>query len=219
MQWLGGAARAVGILLLAALVVFGSAHAANTIVTAIVCSPATGSVITITSPVTDSTVNDPVVVLAGHITQAQSVDISVDGVVRTSLALTTLDQDFSTRLILTQGTHDISLATHDVCHVSDGSASTVVTYVPGAVPSQGSHVPTQVPVQPPAPVTGKPVTEPISGPGLIKQAPGIGTIPRTVVDAAQPARSAFNTTPLVVAVPFVVGAGAFGWIHIRRIMH
>lgn len=217
MHWFAGAGRVLVALVVAAGLTFGTAHAASTLVTAVVCASANGSVISLTSPHTDSTINSGTVTISGNVKQAQSVSIAVDGATVSTVPLDTLNQDFSTNITLTQGTHDITLSAPDVCHIKNGTASAVITYLQGAVPTQGGSVPTVVPAQPLNPVAAGATTKIFGDPSKIDGLSGPNGLPSKVIDAAKPTVPV-SATPFVIAAPFVVGAGAFGWIHLRRLL-
>lgn len=220
MRWLAASARALIVLLLASVLVFGSARAANTVVTAIVCAPSTGSVITLYQPLSDSTVNKPDVVVAGKVTQAMLVDISVDGIHQKTVNFSALNQEFSVMVTLIEGTHEIKLTSPDICKAKDGFASTIITYNPGATPSQGALVPTSTTG---GMFTGDSVVNetsdvaPLQTLGLDTPEPA-NELLNGVIDNAQPVKP-INATPAIVSIPFVVGAGAFGWIHLRHWRH
>lgn len=221
MRWLAASAETLVVIFCAAILVFGSAHAANTIVTAIVCSPSTGSVVTLHRPVSDSVVNNPQVTVSGEVTQAGTVDINVDGIYRSSLSMNSLNQAFQAVVEVPEGTHEIQVISHDICEVQDGSASAVITYHPEATPSLGPSVPTTT-----EPSSGQPTVTTIESPDPSVDAPGLRSVTGElsfgeelltgVIDGAQPLKPV-NTASAIVALPFVVGAGAFGWVHIRRI--
>lgn len=222
MRWLAASAKAFLVLLVAGVLVFGSARAANTIVTAMVCAPGTGSQITLVQPVTDSTVNSANIAVSGRAVQATNLAVSVDGVLRQSIDLASLDTNFNTTVTVSEGTHEIKVEAADICNVNNDIAMAIVTYIKAAVPSQGTTVPTAT--QPSAhadqavvsvdsvfnsDLSHDPLKEPVSyGDNLV----------HGVIDESQPAEPV-NSTPVIIAIPFVVGAGAFGWVHFRRFGH
>lgn len=228
MRWLAASVKTFLVLLSAGVLVFGSAHAASTIVTAMVCSSTGGSVITLYQPISDSTVNVADVNVNGKVTRATTLSIAVDGVLRQSINLSSLDATFDTTVTLAEGTHDIKLTATDICNVSDGTVSAIVTYNKAAVPSVGVNVPTTTgSTAGPASVANQTAFDATAtkgaAPNQLQPAPtndvnyGNGLV-RGVVDDSQPAKP-ISSTPVIVAVPFIVGAGAFGWIHFRRFGH
>lgn len=217
MRLLAASAKTLFILLCAGVLVFGTANAANTIVTAMICSPA-GSTITLLHPVTDSTFNNPSITVNATVTQASAVSVSVDGIHRTTISLDATKQTISTPILVTEGTHDITLTSQDVCNIQNGSVTAVITYYPNAIPSVGPRIPT---------VTARPTAGTVTGEAVISYDEPQIVLPdervsyednliHGVVDESQPMKNV-NATPGIIAIPFVVGAGAFGWIHLRRL--
>jgi len=220
MRLLAASAKSLLILVCAGVLVFGTANAANTIVTAIVCSTA-GSTITLSQPVSDSVVNNPNITLSGTVTQATAVAVYVDGIHRSTTNLDAIGQPFSTSVAVSAGTHEIRVTSQDICNNQDGIAIAVITYQPGAVPTQGPSVPT-VTLPPTAQAPGKATGAPVDGSiepivPITSAEMGYGDeLYYGVIDESQPLKQT-NPAPGIIAIPFVVGAGAFGWIHLRRL--
>lgn len=216
MRWLAASAKAFAILLCAAVLVFGSARATNTILTAIVCAPSGGSVITLYQPVSDSVVNSPDIAVSGKVTQSAAVDISIDSVHRMAVSLDAANGTFGVVVPVSEGTHEIKVVSKDICNVQDGVVTSVITYRPDAVPSQGPKVPTVTTIQPAGVVKGAAVG--YEGQELsvlpTMQEEKSNELVHDIIDESQPIKSV-DMTPGIVAIPFVVGAGAFGWIHIH----
>ncbi|RWZ78129.1 MAG: hypothetical protein EOT04_02785 [Candidatus Chaera renei] len=106
-----------------------------------------GSVITVTSPPSDSVVGDSSVIVSGNVKQASQIDVTVDGAYDHSQTLPAGSQTFTTEVKLAAGTHTIKLVAIDVCQKNNGSASIVVTYQPGVTPpvAPGGPTPTSLP--------------------------------------------------------------------------
>lgn len=223
MRWLAASARTLMILLCAGVLVFGSAHATGTIIAALVCAPSGGSVITLNQPLSDSVVNMPDITVSGKVTQSGAVDISVDGIHRVTANVDSATGNFAAVVPVSQGTHEIRVTSQDICNAQNGLAGVVITYNPNATPSQGPRTPTVIV---PARNTGDAA---VRGDAVSIDSDQLQVWPENdmsykdelvhgVIDESQPV-APVNATAGVIALPFVVGAGAFGWVHFRRLGH
>jgi len=119
-------------------------QAQGTTIGATVCQA--DSVVSLTQPVSDSTVTDPTVPLAGSVTQANQIEVYVDDVFDSIIPLTMGQTNFTGSVRITQGTHTIKVVAINICPGANGSASSVVTYEPPPepTPSTGGETPTEV---------------------------------------------------------------------------
>lgn len=103
----------------------------------------TGPAISVVSPQSDSITDTRSVVLSGVTQRTSQLDISINNVYSQSLAIDS-SNTFSTELDLTEGTNTISLDAYYSCNQTSQTFSIVITYVPKAVPSNGSDSSTQI---------------------------------------------------------------------------
>jgi hypothetical protein len=133
------------VFLQAALVAGPVAKAVDTSVYAIICG--SGSTITMTQPVSDSTTSQSVVPLAGTVDQANQIEVYVDDVFDSVIPLTVGQTNFNSQVTVSPGTHTIKLVAIDACQsATNGEASAVITYTPPPVDSgPGDQVDTVIP--------------------------------------------------------------------------
>lgn len=122
----------------------GVAHAKDNDVNVAVCTGSEGSTITITQPISDSVINQPVTTFRGAVTNATQIEIEIDGVYASSVPIGSNQATYVTDITLTSGTHTIKLIANDVCQHSNDSASVVLTYEPETGISNGGITPTDV---------------------------------------------------------------------------
>jgi hypothetical protein len=117
--------------------------AQSTIVTRI-CNDVDGATITITSPVSDSLINESTVTVTGSVTQSNQLEVFVDDAFNGVVSLDSSVSSYSTLIQLPIGTHKITITAVDACQVKNASQSIVVTYQSAQAPSTGSEVPTGI---------------------------------------------------------------------------
>lgn len=110
---------------------------------AVVCG-SQGSDISISSPQTDSVVNNPTVDIEGSVSHATQIEISVDGQYSQTQPVASDQTSFQASVNITTGTHTIHLVANDVCQVRNGSSSVVITFDPNSNPGTGNETPTTV---------------------------------------------------------------------------
>lgn len=110
------------------LSIAAGARAQQTVVAATVCEPA--SSISLTQPVSDSTVTQSPVPLAGTVNQATQIEIYVDDIFDSVIPLGVAQTSFTGSVQLAQGTHTIKVVAVNVCPGPNGSDSSVITYTP-----------------------------------------------------------------------------------------
>lgn len=210
-------------LILAVASISSSVHASGTTIGAIVCNSSGGSTVTVASPASDSTVNQPTFLVSGSVTSTTQIEVRIDDVYNSTISIGLSQTQFLFSVTLTQGTHTISLLANDVCAVHDGTANLVVTYDPSIVPAPGSDVSTDT--TPTLTPDGSAFVGNISA-GLAKvpaKASGVivmphsssktsvvASLPQQVIDESKPTTPS-PIAPVVAAVPFVAGGGAAGF--------
>lgn len=101
--------------------------------------------VSITQPVSDSTVAQSAVTLQGNVTQANQIEVYVDGEFDSTIPLTIGQSSYSGSIQLPTGTHTIRVEAINSCSGQNGDATSVVTYTPPpAQGSTGQTTPTQV---------------------------------------------------------------------------
>jgi hypothetical protein len=120
------------------------AKAQTSIVGATVCQSA--SSISLAQPVSDSTVTQPSIPLAGTVDQANQIEVYIDGALDSIIPLTVGQTSFVGSVALSLGTHTIKVVAVNVCPGPNGQVSSVVTYEqpPNTSPSTGETTPTNV---------------------------------------------------------------------------
>ncbi len=98
-------------------------------------------VVTITSPVSDSIVNQPSVTLAGSTLKTSQIDIFVNNQYSSSIAIDS-SQSFSRVLSLHVGTNTIRLRAIYSCNNTTTDKTVVISYVPTSTPGAGSETST-----------------------------------------------------------------------------
>ncbi|MDB5187463.1 MAG: hypothetical protein JWM07_935 [Candidatus Saccharibacteria bacterium] len=132
--------------LLSAVVIAAMSHptsAESTVVTRI-CDEAQGASVTITSPASDSLVDDPTIALTGTVSQSNQLEVLVDDAFNGVVPLDSSASTYSTQVQLPVGTHKITVTATDACQVQNATQSIVVTYQPAQAPSTGVDVSTSV---------------------------------------------------------------------------
>lgn len=121
-----------------------TAHAEGTIVGATVCQAQ--SSISLTQPVSDSTVTTPGVAVGGTVSQSNQIEVYIDDVFDSIIPLTIGQTSFAGSVQIAQGTHTIKVVAINLCPGANGTASSVVTYEPppDTTPSTGGETPTNV---------------------------------------------------------------------------
>jgi hypothetical protein len=198
-------------------------HASAMTIGAIVCNSNSGAVVTVASPVSDSTVNQPTFLVSGSVTSATQIEVRIDDVYNSTISIGLSQTQFLFSVTLTQGTHTISLLANDVCAVHDGTANLVITFDPSIVPTPGSDVPTDTTPTltpdgsafvgniapglsvPPAKASGV-----IVMPHSTSKTSVVASLPQQVIDESKPTTPS-PIAPVVAAVPFVAGGGAAGF--------
>lgn len=110
------------------LSIASGAHAQQTTVAATVCEPS--SAISLTQPVSDSTVTQPAVPLAGTVSQAAQIEVYIDEIFDSVIPLGVAQTSYTGSIQIAQGTHTIKVVAVNICPGPNGSASSVVTYTP-----------------------------------------------------------------------------------------
>jgi hypothetical protein len=128
--------------LLGGLIVFpgDTVGAVGANVQATICGVDSHATATIETPVSDSIVVSPSVILSGTVTHATGIEIKVDDVYNSTVPLASTSTSYSSVVMLQPGTHTISLQANDICLARNGTATVVVTYQPSA---QGPDVTAQ----------------------------------------------------------------------------
>ncbi len=214
MRWLAASAKTcAAVAALSALLTVPALATSSTIAT-IVCPTGQSSTVSVTSPVSDSTINQPQVQLKGVATRGTQIEVRLDDVYSSTIPLGILQQSFSVPLTLTAGTHDIKLTINDVCGVQDGVTHIVLTYQPQAVPSNGQSVTTSTIA---SAINGAAINSDTTKRFGVSVLPAesaslrYGSVAGLVADSAKPT-TPVAPEPVIVAVPFVAGAGIFGWL-------
>lgn len=120
------------------------ARAQNSMIGATVCQGS--STVSLAQPVSDSTVAQATVPLAGAVAQANQIEVYVDDVFDSVIPLTMGQVSFAGSVQLSPGTHTIKVVAISICPGASGSASSVVTYElpPDTTPSTGEETSTNV---------------------------------------------------------------------------
>lgn len=211
-------------LLLTALGSTSLAHASNTTITTVVCNPSAGSVISIASPISDSTVNKSSFLVSGSVVGATQIEVRIDDVYNSTISVAPAQGQYLFTATLSTGTHTIKVIANDICAVKNGEASLVITYQPSVVPASGSEVSTRT--NPTLTSDGSAyignisagVAEPTRthAAGVIVMPHGtsktsiVASLPERVIDESKP-QTPSPIAPVVAAVPFVAGGGAAGF--------
>ncbi len=223
MRWLAASAKTLLVLIVSGVLVFSSARAADTIISVIVCSASEESSLLLYEPLTDSVVNQPNVVVFGLAKVAGTVKISVDDAAYSTLQIESADSTFYKAVTVGTGTHEITVALDNTCGALVGSVSAVITYNPTAQPTQGTpEAPAQSTASGPEGGGGGSVAGSVYSHGIqsVLQVDAGGSarerLAQVVIDESQPFRPVDNASLWLAVLPFVVGFGAFGWVHFRR---
>ncbi len=106
------------------------------------CGDAVGASVSIATPVGDSVVSQPTLVLSGSVADASQIDVKVDGVYSSTIPLSMNQTTYSAPITLGSGTHTILLTANDICGIQDATAQIVVTYTSNTTPTTGEDIPT-----------------------------------------------------------------------------
>lgn len=106
-----------------------------------VCDASSPPVISITSPQTDSIVNQPTITIAGSVVRTSQIDIFINNQYASSVAIGSTN-NFSTQTGMTRGTNTIRLDASYSCNNTTASETVVVTYEPSSAPSSGANTST-----------------------------------------------------------------------------
>ena len=121
------------------------AYAASTQVEVAVCNGTTSTAeLAITGPASDSVVTNSSVTMSGTIADITQIDVSIDGSYSQSVGISSGQTTFTFDVVITPGTHTISLEGYDICSLDNPTGDVVVTYEPAAPPSNGGNTPTTV---------------------------------------------------------------------------
>ncbi|OGL28089.1 hypothetical protein A3C39_01455 [Candidatus Saccharibacteria bacterium RIFCSPHIGHO2_02_FULL_46_12] len=120
---------------------------ASTAVNAIICSD--GASITLTSPISDSIVTDPVIAIAGQSVQASQIEVYVNDQLDSIMSIPVGETAFSGTVTLVAGTSTVKVVAVDVCQLQNDQASSVVTFnpPPDSSGSTGGETQTDLPGQ------------------------------------------------------------------------
>lgn len=123
-----------------------SVKAEGTQIGAVVCgAEAPGASVSITQPVNDSVLDQTVVKLRGEVSNSAQLEIFINDIQDRTVAIGANQSTFQADLTLQEGTNTIVVRANDICGVSDGEDSVVITYTPAAQqPSSGGITPTIV---------------------------------------------------------------------------
>lgn len=135
---------------LASLLVMGAAVAAlsariavavsgNTQVQALVCGSGGGNpTLNITTPQSDTVITELPLQVAGGVSNASQIDVSVDGNYHATVPLSSGQTSYSLSMQLSAGTHTVQLVANDICGVQNASDGFVITYQPPPPSSTGT---------------------------------------------------------------------------------
>lgn len=123
-----------------------SVQAEDTQIGAVVCgADAPGASVSITQPVNDSVLDQPVVKLRGDVSNSAQLEIFINDIQDRTVAIGATQSTFQTDLTLPEGTNTIVVKAGDICGVADDAASITITYAPAAIqPSAGNGTPTTI---------------------------------------------------------------------------
>ena len=123
-----------------------SVRAEDTQIGAVVCgADAPGASVSITQPVNDSVLDQPVVKLRGDVSNSAQLEIFINDIQDRTVAIGANQSTFQADLTLPEGTNTIVVRANDICGASDDAASITITYAPAAIqPSAGNNTPTTI---------------------------------------------------------------------------
>jgi len=98
----------------------------------------------ITSPASDTVVDTSPVKVTGSVTSISQIDVSVDDVYNSTIAIAAGESRFETLVSLEPGTHTIKLLAYDSCAQQTHEDSFVISYSPVFVPAAGRDAETTV---------------------------------------------------------------------------
>ena len=128
-----------------------------------VCPQPSESSFTVSTPQSDSIIDEPKVTLAGTAEYISQIDFFIDGTYNHTQALGYTMRDFTSSLTVSPGTHTLRLVASDSCSQTVHEQAIVITYEPKAFPSVGTAVNTTVGgrlIKPELPELPEPVPEP-----------------------------------------------------------
>lgn len=140
------AAKTFLVIACAVLLSFGisTTNVAHALVEVMICPDSSQSKITITSPQSDSIINEPKVSISGDVTYISQIDFFIDDVYSNTVALGYSATEFLSPVSLEPGTHTIKVTATDSCSQATYTDSVVITYEPTTQPSLGENVETVV---------------------------------------------------------------------------
>lgn len=128
--------------------------AQDTNVRTTLCDATSAPQITVTSPLSDSVVDEIPLELIAITTRTTQIDIFINNAYSHSVAITP-DGDLQTTVSLQEGDNTIRLDSYFSCNQTTANDTLVVTYIPKVVPSDGGNTDTDVDdvIQEPSAVT------------------------------------------------------------------
>lgn len=141
-----------------------SAQQSDGRVEVMVCPDPSQSSLRITTPSSDSVVNQARVTIEGEVEFISQIDLFIDDAYNSTIALGHSATAFRTSVTLSPGTHTLRLEASDSCSNTSHTSQAVMTYEPQTEPSTGADSDTSI-ITPGAPpvVTGVPINNPAFG--------------------------------------------------------
>ncbi len=131
----------------------------SSVINAMLCEP--GSQVSLANPPSDSVVATGAVSLSGTVKQASQIEVKIDDMFDSVIAVAVGQETFEGVIQLSAGTHTITLTAIDMCGGVNATASSVVTYTPPpSVPSAGADAETDVNKDTSKPGSGATITSP-----------------------------------------------------------
>jgi len=109
-----------------------------------ICPAADQSGMAITSPASDTIVDTTPVKVTGSVMSISQIDVSLDDVYNSTIAIAAGESQFETLVSLEPGTHTIKLLAYDSCAQQTHEDSFVISYSPVFVPAAGRDAETTV---------------------------------------------------------------------------
>jgi hypothetical protein len=138
----------VMVLVLLTALVIGQTAAAQEVkgsrIEVMVCPQGNESGVSITKPLSDSTVADPVVKVEGTVFSISQINVYVDGQYSTTTAISMGGKTFAIDVSVEPGTHTIKLVASDSCGQQTHEDSVVISYHPQINPGTGSDTATSL---------------------------------------------------------------------------
>lgn len=151
-----------------------AATTGGTQVQTLVCDGSSSASLTIDAPQSDSVISSMPLTLSGDVSNVTQIDITIDGVYNSSVALGINQTTYSTQISFAPDTKTIELTGNDVCQVEDAVETVVVTYQPSSTPSDGGETVTTGPDIGPADPVQTPSGQPLDGSSSNLDIPIIG---------------------------------------------